>query len=73
MIFTSEESIQKNCQIIFKWLSLLKHCKRSLELCLRYVTLLFGHPIIESWDVFELGHALGTVFAKALIFFFQMS
>ena len=32
------------------------------------VALLFGSSVIESWDVFELGHALGTVFAKALLF-----
>lgn len=70
MISSSEEFIQKNCQIIFKRLYfLLEHCKRSLKLHLHSVTLLFGNPRVESWDLFDLGHALGTFFYKALSFF----
>lgn len=66
MISSSEEFIQKNCLILFKCLCfLLEHWERSLKLHLHHVTLLFGHPIIKSWDVFELGHALETVLSKA--------
>lgn len=65
-IIFSEEFIQKNCLILFKCpCFLLKHWERSLKLHLHYVTLLFGHRIVESWDVFELGWALETVFSKA--------
>lgn len=30
------------------------------------MTLLFGRPSVESWDVLELGHALETDFSKSL-------
>ena len=46
----------------------MKHCKRNLKLHFYDVALLFGGYVVALWDGSELGHVLGTVFSKALIF-----